>query len=250
VDRKGVPIVSTFALIHGAGDVGWYWHLVEAELVAHGHGVVAPDLPAGDESAGLDDYAGAVIDAVGDLQDLVVVAQSFGAFTAPLVADRLPTDVLVLVAGMIPSPGEPPGDWWENTGYAGAVQEQAARDGGKTGNEDPYVAFYHDVPRQLAAEAMSKERDHPSRASMDAPWPLDAWPEVPTRFVLCTEDRFFPPDFFRRLVAERLNIVPDEIAAGHCVALSRPKELAELLEGYAAEAGTRQGAPQIQQHNA
>jgi pimeloyl-ACP methyl ester carboxylesterase len=151
---------------------------------------------------------------------------------------------------MIPSPGEPPGDWWENTGYAGAVREQAARDGGKTGNKDPYVAFYHDVPRQLAAEAISKERNHPSQASMDAPWPLDAWPEVPTRFVLCTEDRFFPPDFFRRLVAERLNIVPDEIAAGHCVALSRPKELAELLEGYAAEVGTRQDAPQIRQHDA
>jgi hypothetical protein len=24
--------VGTFALIHGAGDVGWYWHLVDAEL--------------------------------------------------------------------------------------------------------------------------------------------------------------------------------------------------------------------------
>ena len=24
--------MATFALIHGAGDVGWYWHLVEAEL--------------------------------------------------------------------------------------------------------------------------------------------------------------------------------------------------------------------------
>jgi hypothetical protein len=56
----------------------------------------------------------------------------------------------------------------------------------------------------------------------------------PTKFVLCTEDRFFPPDFFRRLVAERLGIVPDEIASGHCVALSRPTEVAEILDGYAA----------------
>jgi len=60
------------------------------------------------------------------------------------------------------------------------------------------------------------------------------WPNVPTRFVLCTEDRFFPAGFLRRVVAERLDIVPDEIAAGHCVALSRPKELAAMLEGYAA----------------
>jgi hypothetical protein len=25
--------MSTFVLIHGAGDVGWYWHLVETALV-------------------------------------------------------------------------------------------------------------------------------------------------------------------------------------------------------------------------
>ena len=148
-------------LIHGAGDVGWYWHLVEAELRARGHDVVAPDLPGDDDSAGLDEYADAVVEAVGDRKDLVVVGQSFGAFTAPLVADRLPVDVLVLVAGMIPSPGEAPGDWWANTGYGEAVREQAARDGGLTGNDDPYVSFYHDVPRALAEEAMSKERAHP-----------------------------------------------------------------------------------------
>jgi pimeloyl-ACP methyl ester carboxylesterase len=231
--------MGTFVLIHGAGDSGWYWHLVEAELRARGHDVVAPDLPADDESAELGDYADAVVEAVGDRKDLIVVAQSLGGFTAPLVADRLPVDALVFVAGMVPSPGEPPGEWWANTGYGAAVREQAARDGGLTGNEDPFVAFYHDVPRKLAEEAMSKERAHPSEASMAAPWPLHALPDVPTRFVLCTEDRFFPADFLRRVVAERLDIVPDEIAASHCVALSRPRELAEILERYAAT--TRRG---------
>jgi pimeloyl-ACP methyl ester carboxylesterase len=228
--------VSTFVLIHGAGDVGWYWHLVEAELRAHGHDVVAPDLPADDDAAELSDYADAVAEAVGErTQRLVVVAQSFGGFTAPLVAERLRADVLVFVAGMIPSPGEAPQDWWANTGYASAVREQAARDGGLTGNDDPYVSFYHDVPRELAQEALSKERNHPSPASMAAPWPLEALPRVPTQFVLCTEDRFFPPDFMRRVVGERLGIAPDEIAAGHCVALSRPKQLARMLESYIAE---------------
>ena len=232
--------MSTFVLIHGAGDRGWYWHLVEAELRARGHDVVAPDLPADDESATLDTYADAVVEAVarrvGSRKDLVVAAQSFGAFTAPLVADWLATDVLVFVAGMIPAPGETPDDWWANTGYQEAVREQAARDGGKTGNADPYIAFYHDVPRELADEALSAERAHPSAASTRIPWPLDAWPDVPTKFVLCTQDRFFPPDFFRRLVAERLGITPDEIAASHCVALSRPKELADLFERYATQA--------------
>lgn len=222
--------MSTFALIHGGGDVGWYWHLVAAELRKRGHEVIAPDLPADDESATLTDYAEVVVEAVGSRREVVVAGHSFGAFTAPLVADRLAADSLVLVAGMIPAPGESPDDWWRNTGYSSAVREQAARDGGLTGNPDPFVSFYHDVPRDLAEQAVSKERAHPSSASTSAPWPLDAWPDVPTRFVLCTEDRFFPPAFFRRLVDERLGIEPDEIAAGHCVALSRPKELADLLD--------------------
>src|SRR6187549_3388886 len=117
--------MSTFVLIHGGGDVGWYWHLVEAELRARGHDVVAPDLPADDDSATLVDYADAVIEAVAEKQDLVVVGHSFGGFTAPLVAARLSADVLVLIAGMIPAPGESPDEWWSNTGCGAAVQEQA-----------------------------------------------------------------------------------------------------------------------------
>jgi hypothetical protein len=37
----------------------------------------------------------------------------------------------------------------------------------------------------------------------------------------------------RTVVANRLAIAPDEIAAGHCVALSRPRELADLLSSCA-----------------
>ncbi len=225
--------MATFALIHGGGDVGWYWHLVVRELRRRGQDVVAPDLPCDDDSAGLPEYVDTVVDAIGDGHDLVVVGQSYGGFTAPLVADRLQVDALVLVAGMIPAPGETPADWWDNTGYRQAVQDQARRDGGLTGNEDPYIAFYHDVPRALAEEAMSKARSE-SNTAYNSPWPLDAWPAVPTRFVLCTEDRFFPRAFMRRVVSERLGIIPDEIAASHCVALSRPKQLADMLLSYTA----------------
>lgn len=225
--------MATFALIHGAGDVGWYWHLTAAELRRRGHEVVAPDLPCDDDTAGIREYVDTVVDAIGDRRDLVVVGQSFGGFTAPLVADRLPVDLLVLVTGMIPAPGERPADWVANTGYSHAVEEQARRDGGRTGNADPFVAFYHDVPRALAEEALSKGRAQ-SDTPGQLPWPAECWPDVPTRFVLCTEDRFFPADFMRRVVSERLAIAPDEIAAGHCVALSRPEELAEMLHGYVA----------------
>ncbi|WP_407360706.1 alpha/beta fold hydrolase [Microbacterium sp. LBN7] len=227
--------MTTFALIHGGGDVGWSWHLVAAALAARGHDVVAPDLPADDDALTLEDYADAVVAAVGDRRDVVVVGHSFGGFTAPIVAARLPADALVLLAGMIPTPGEPPEDWWEASGYGLAVGEQSARDGGLTGNDDPYVSFYHDVPRELADAALSRERAHPSAAAMAAPWPLAEWPDVPTRFIVCADDRFFPADFLRDLARRRLGILADEVPGGHCAMLSRPEEIAELLVSYADE---------------
>jgi pimeloyl-ACP methyl ester carboxylesterase len=207
--------MATFALIHGAGDVGWYWHLVQEELERRGHAVVAPDLPCEDDSAGLSEYTDTVVAAIGGRRDLVVVGQSFGGFTAPLVAARLPVTALVLVAGMIPAPGESPEEWLVSTGFR--YEE----------SDDP---FYHDVPPHLAAAARSRSRSQSGTPGRE-PWPLDAWPPVPARFVLCTEDRFFRPDFMRRVVAARLPfLTPDEITAGHCAALSHPKELARLLE--------------------
>ena len=224
--------MATFAFVHGGGDVGWYWHLVEDQLRGLGHQTVAPDLPCDDPTASLVDYADAVVAAIDDRPDVIVVGQSYGGFTAPLVADRVRADALVLVAAMIPAPGETPAEWWENTGHRQAVAQQSELDGGLTGNDDPYVAYYHDVPRALAEEAMGKARDE-SEVAYGTRWPLAAWPSVPTKFIICSEDRVFPAPFMRRVVAERLGIVADEIDAGHCVALSRPGELAGLLAGYA-----------------
>ena len=66
--------MATFVLIHGGGDVGWSWHQVEIELRRRGHDSVAPDLPCDDESAGLSEYADAVVAAVGDRRHLVLLA--------------------------------------------------------------------------------------------------------------------------------------------------------------------------------
>lgn len=224
--------MSTFVVIHGGGDVGWSWHLVAAELRARGHEVFTPDLPADDDALTLDDYAAAVVEHVGARTGVVVVGHSFGAFTAPLVAERLSADMLVLMAGMIPLPGESPDQWWANSGYVVASADQSARDDGLTGNDDPYVSFYNGVPQKLAQEALRRERAHPSQAAMETPWPLAAWPEVSTRFVVFIDDRFFPAAFLRDLAATRLGVTADELPGGHCAMLSHPAEVAQLLSGY------------------
>ena len=222
--------MATFVFIHGAGDVGWYWHLVQTELRARGHDSIAPDLPCGDAAAGPAEYADAVVNAIGERTGLVVVAQSAGGFTAPLVCERVPVELLVLIAPMIPAPGESPAEYWTNTGY----QPEERYD-------DPIELFYQDVSPGLAAEALRRGRDQ-SEARMTEPHPLRAWPDVPTRVLLCRDDRLLPAAYLRRVARERLSIVPDEIDGGHTPALSRPTDLADRLEAYAAEQGLVEGA--------
>ncbi|WP_345468966.1 alpha/beta hydrolase [Actinoallomurus oryzae] len=219
--------MATFVLIHGAGDVGWYWHSVEDALRARGHDTVAPDLPCDDDSAGLPEYADTVVEAVGDRTDLIVVAQSLGGFTAPLVCDRVTVKLLVLVAPMIPAPAEAPANYWAHTRYG-----QEARDH----YDDTIALFYQDVPPELAAEALKRTRGQ-SEARMGEASPLRAWPDVPTRVLICRDDRLLPTVFQRRVARERLGITPDEIDGGHTPALSRPRELTDRLEAYAAEQG-------------
>jgi pimeloyl-ACP methyl ester carboxylesterase len=231
--------MTTYVLIPGAGGNPWYWHRLAPELRQRGHEVVAVTLPAGDDSAGLAEYADAVIDAVGDRTQLILVAQSLAGFTAPLVCERLPVDLLVLLNAMVPAPGETPGDWWTNTGHEAARAEQAARDRRRL-EDDPDLldAFFHDVPADVTAEAMANGAPVQSSTPFVVPWPLKAWPDVPTRFLQGSDDRFFPVEFQRRVARDRLGITIDEMPGGHLIALSQPELLASHLERYRAETQT------------
>ncbi len=212
--------MATFAVVHGGGDTGWAWHLSARALRDRGHAVVAVDLPCEDDSAGWAEYADTVVEAVGDAEDVVVVGHSLGGFTAPLVCERVDARLLVLTAGMVPAPGETANDWWENVRYpAGA------------GEGDETAIFFHDLEPALAAEALARGRDQ-SGTPMAEPWPLTSWPDVPTRYVVFRDDRFFPGEWARGMVRDRLGIEADETPGGHCAYLSRPAELAALLDSY------------------
>ncbi len=85
-----------------------------------------------------------------------------------------------------------------------------------------------------AAEALAEGGPH-GRPEADIvfgePFPLDRWPDVPTRILVAADDRFFPVDFQRRVARTRLGRDVEVIPGGHLVALSRPVELTERLVG-------------------
>ncbi len=231
--RPGGRHGMTFVLIPGAGGEAWFWHRLIAELERRGRGAVAVDLPAGDDRAGWAEYADAVVAAVSEVDDAVLVAQSMAGFTAPLVCDRLPVRLVVLLNAMIPVPGETGGEWWENTGQSKAYAELAAEQGREVSDEfDVLVDFFHDVPADVTAEAMRRGDPSQSMTPFSQPWPLDRWPGVRTRVVAGRDDRLFPLEFQRRVARERLGLDIDEIPGGHLAALSRPVDLADRLEAY------------------
>ena len=217
----------TFVLIPGSGGVAWYWHLVVPLLEQAGHEAIAVDLPGDDEAAGLPEYTQLVLDAIGEREDVVLVAQSLGGFTAPLVAAKVAVRELVLVNAMIPVPGETPGAWWDNTGSSQA-RIAAAERADYDAEFDLAVYFLHDVPPEVAVVGEPYQRPE-ADAVFESACDFTAWPSTPVRVVAGADDRFFPVEFQRRVAHERLGLPVDVLPGGHLIALSQPAALASHL---------------------
>jgi pimeloyl-ACP methyl ester carboxylesterase len=227
--------MADFVFVPGAGGVAWYWHRVVPLVEEAGHEAIAVDLPGDDEQAGLSAYADRVLEAIGRRQ-AILVAQSLGGFTAPLVCARARVRMLVFVNAMIPVPGETAGEWWDNT-QAIAARMAAAHQGGYSADFDLATHFLHDVPPEIIEQGETHERPE-ADIVFGEPCRFEAWPEVPTHVIAGRDDRFFPIDFQRRVAQERLEVELDELAGGHLLALSNPQGLANQLLGY-LRTGTR-----------
>ena len=219
--------MRSFVLIPGAGGVAWYWHRVVPLLTAAGHEAIPVDLPGDDDSAGLPEYAGIVAAAIGDRTDVVLVAQSLGGFTAPLVAARTPVRGLVFVNAMIPVPGETPGAWGENTG-SGQARTEAAVAGGYSPDFDDVTYFLHDVPPDVLADGENRQRPE-SDAVFGSVCEFEGLPPVPVKVVVGRDDRLFPAEFQQRVARDRLGVTADVLPGGHLIALAQPEALAGYL---------------------
>lgn len=222
--------MPTFILVPGAGGDAGYWYLVAPLLEAAGHRAVAVELPAEDESAGLEAYADAIVRAGAGATAVVLVASSLAGFSAPQTSLTLPVQRLVLVNAMIPRPGETAGEWWDDTGQPQAQRQRAREEGREVSNPfDVRQEFFHDVPPEVQAEVFSHAEPRQSAGPFSDPWPLAGWPEVPTLVLSGRDDRLFPLTFQQRVARERLHLEPEVIPGGHLVAYSQPEALTAAL---------------------
>jgi pimeloyl-ACP methyl ester carboxylesterase len=223
-------LIAVFVLIPGAGTDPRVYGTTIATLRRLGHEALAPPLPLEDQQATPSYHADAVVAAVPRDANPIVAAHSLGAFAGPLVAARMPVAQLILLAPMIPNPGETAGEWWGNTGHAEAISDVLARHGPMSDWEADAIeeVFLHDVDPAVARDT-ERFSGAPGTGMFVEPWPLGAWPDVPTRILVPRSDRLFPTDFQRRVARERLDLEIDQMGGGHLPMLARPGELAQRL---------------------
>jgi pimeloyl-ACP methyl ester carboxylesterase len=145
-----------------------------------------------------------------------------------MAVDRLDVERIVLLNAMIPAPGETAGAWWEAVGQGEAMQ-RAARLDGRPEEFDMVADFFHDVPEEVTKEAFSRGEPEQSDRPFGEPWPLDAWPDVPTSGIAGADDRLFPLELQQRVAQDRLGIDLDVVPGGHLVALADPDVVADRL---------------------
>jgi pimeloyl-ACP methyl ester carboxylesterase len=96
--------------------------------------------------------------------------------------------------------------------------------------------FWPDVTPDRAAWAFERLRPQAYRVMIETS-PLVAWPVAPTASIVCRDDRATNPDWVRTAARERLGVEAIELDGGHSPMLSRPDELAELLDSLARTTG-------------
>jgi pimeloyl-ACP methyl ester carboxylesterase len=220
--------MTTFLLVPGAGGDGWFWERLVAALAERGHRGIPVTLPGPDESAGLAAYGDVIAETGRDAGPVVLVAQSMGGFSAPLAVDRLDVERIALVNAMVPAPGETAGSWWEAVGQAEAAAAAARRDG-RPQEFDVERDFFHDVPPAVTRELLARPMPDEAEVAFVEPWPLAAWPDLPTSALAGADDRLFPPELQQRVARDRLGIDVDVVPGGHLVALADPDRVADWL---------------------
>ena len=219
----------SFVLVPGAGGNAGYWQLVEPLIRDAGSRSVAVSLPNW-PGATFPDHADAIVAAAESAEDVTLVAQSMGAFSAPLACERLPVSELVLLNAMIPTPAETAGEWWANTGQAEAMRSNDVREGRDAdAGFDAETHFLHDLPPDVLALLTSSGDEEPAASLFETGFALERWPDVPTTVLAGRDDRFFPYEFQRRLARERLDLEVEPLPGGHLLALSQPDVLVARL---------------------
>ncbi|TXS41762.1 alpha/beta fold hydrolase [Streptomyces sp. OR43] len=233
----------TIVLVHGAFADSSSWNGVVEKLQSHDYPVVAAANPL----RGLTEDSAYVRQLLASVDGpVVLVGHSYGGSVISNAAKGLDNvKALVFVAAFLPDEGESAVALSEK--FPGSTLGENLRPVPITlpdGSEavDLYIekARFHqqfaaDVPEGAAAVMAATQRPVVDAAlAEDASAP--AWKDIPSWVLVASEDRNIPARV-QTYMAERANATVVNVAASHAVAVSRPGEVARLINAAAQATG-------------
>jgi Alpha/beta hydrolase family len=191
-----------------------------------GHRTYPVNLPVDRPELLADDYANIMREQVGHIPAPIILAHSGSGTLLPAASKALKARHRVWLAAWVPSP------------HASILEEMRANPSetfnpdwiGKDPTKDPSVAInflYHDCDQATIDWALTTCRLFMPSAVYNQRIHLDD--DIPSTYIVASNDRTIRPDWQRRMARERLRVEPLEIATGHLPHISAPEHLAQLL---------------------
>ena len=231
--------MANYLLIHGAMRGAWLWDKLMPLLMKGGGNPIAIDLPGhGDRKADsswvtMSNYISDVIDFIRkeNLKDLVLVGHSMSGIVISKVAEEIPERIkhLVYLAAVVPKDNEALIDLLTKE-----RQETLQKLHGKVkevfGTLEQLGPMYFTDQEGEEKEFYMKQLTPQPLAPFFEKIHFNQFPKIytPKTYILGLRDKSLPPELTRKF-AERLEVTPVEIDAGHDMMVSRPDEVAKVL---------------------
>jgi pimeloyl-ACP methyl ester carboxylesterase len=229
VEKSAKPAI---VLVHGAFADGSGWNHVIPLLEKAGYTVTAVQNPL---TSLADDVATTrrVVDA--QKSPVVLVGHSYGGAVITVAATgSTNVKALVYVAAFAPDAGDSLGALLKSMAPSDIGPALAPDAGGFI-----YIdrAKFHDVfakdVKPAAARLMAATQKPIFGPIFETPCPSAAWKTIPSWYLVATEDRAINPDL-QRFMAKRIKATTSEVKASHVPFITRPKEVAKIIEAAAA----------------
>jgi pimeloyl-ACP methyl ester carboxylesterase len=218
---------KAIVLVHGGFVDGSGWAGVYGILKKKGYNVLIVQNPT---KSLADDVAVTKSAIDSSSSEVVLVGHSYGGVVITEAGNHPKVSDLVYIAAFAPDKGESVGSLIANPPPGAPVPPiSPPKDGYLFLDRTKFAAsFAADVTPELAS----------FMADSQVPWGVDAlsgavsqpaWKTKPTYYLVATEDRMIPPPA-QRAMAERANAQVSEVPGSHAVYVSRPAEIAELIQ--------------------
>lgn len=231
MERQGL------VLIHGAGLGAWAWDRVVPCLEFPALAVDLPlrgDMNGGFSRLGLEDYAQSVIDAIAAFpaDKIVLIGHSVGGEIALRVASRLQGRVvgLVLVSAIAPPPGK---SMLSLQPWLKRLFMKAVFKFGPPKPQDKVIraAVCNDLDEATCRLVLEKYSHESPRLFLDpVAWTPAELP--PCLYVKTLQDLSVLPPVQDLMIARAKPQRVETLESGHMPMLSKPKELAAILNGF------------------